>query len=610
MRSCTRFANMVVCCLIGMLLPSEAHAAVPQLITFQGILKNGSGNPVANGSYSVMFKIYDAPTVGNVLWMETQSVTTNSGLFTTLLGSITAIPDTIFNDSSRYLEIKVAADPPMTPRQKLSSVGYSYVSSQWTSAAQDLFRLNGNVGIGTSAPGAKLDVVASNPYPLAVSATGVTLGVSATGSQGGVFGAGFGSSPSTAYGCYGGGTNSSSGDAIGGWFDGSSTSGTGYGVSATGGAYGGYFTGTGGGSYGVRATGDYYGVSATGGTFGVSATGSGSSFSPVYGCDGSGTNSYFGDAYGGFFTGSSTLGTGYGVYGRGNYYGVRGEGGPFGVSGVGSYDGVFGSGSEDGVRGVGDTYGVYGTSPSGYGVFGYSSSHTGVVGDGNQYGVYGVAHVDNGIGVWGNNGGNAATYAGYFDGKVYVSGLLTKAGGGFKIDHPLEPANKYLYHSFVESPDMKNIYDGVVTIDAKGEAIVTLPDWFGAVNKDFRYQLTAIGAPGPNLYVAQEVSGNQFRIAGGTPATKVSWQVTGIRQDAWANAHRIQVEVEKPAAERGKYLHPTELGLSETLGMNYEETQKMEAERKQQEEQQAKMEQERLRPGVKTTENSVSRTPK
>ena len=87
-----------------------------------------------------------------------------------------------------------------------------------------------------------------------------------------------------------------------------------------------------------------------------------------------------------------------------------------------------------------------------------------------------------------------------------ITGNLEKAGGSFKIDHPLDPANKYLCHSFVESPDMKNVYDGIVVLDRKGKAEIELPDWFGALNKDFRYQLTAIGAPGPNLYIAEEIS--------------------------------------------------------------------------------------------------------
>jgi hypothetical protein len=160
-----------------------------------------------------------------------------------------------------------------------------------------------------------------------------------------------------------------------------------------------------------------------------------------------------------------------------------------------------------------------------------------------------------GMVVWPGSG-----IAAFFEGDVTVFGNLSKEGGSFKIDHPLDPANKYLYHSFVESPDMKNIYDGVVTLDGNGEAVVVLPDWFDALNKDFRYQLTSIGAPGPNLYVSQEVSGNHFAIAGGKPGAKVSWQVTGTRQDAWANAHRIPVEEEKSAQERGYYIAPELFG--------------------------------------------------
>lgn len=150
------------------------------------------------------------------------------------------------------------------------------------------------------------------------------------------------------------------------------------------------------------------------------------------------------------------------------------------------------------------------------------------------------------------------SYAAEFYGNVYVSGTLSKTAGSFKIDHPLDPANKYLSHSFVESPDMKNIYDGVAVLDGNGEAVVTLPAWFEALNRDFRYQLTSMGGPGPNLYIAAEVSGNQFKIAGGAPNGKVSWQVTGIRHDTYANAHRIPVEEDKPANLKGTYISAAE----------------------------------------------------
>ena len=111
---------------------------------------------------------------------------------------------------------------------------------------------------------------------------------------------------------------------------------------------------------------------------------------------------------------------------------------------------------------------------------------------------------------------------------------------------------------------MMDVYNGVVRLDARGQAWVNLPDYFEALNRDFRYQLTSIGAPAPNLYVAREVSGNRFKIAGGRPGGKVSWQVTGIRHDAYANAHRIPVEEVKPSAEQGYYLHPEAYGQGES----------------------------------------------
>ena len=240
----------------------------------------------------------------------------------------------------------------------------------------------------------------------------------------------------------------------------------------------------------------------------------------------------------------------------------------YGESGNGP--GVFGySENRLGVGGFSDTgYGVYGLGHENYGVYGESTNEVGVAGHSNDsYGLYG-----------GSNTGLAALLEGRVDmtsdvnmtGPVTITGPLTKPGGSFKIDHPLDPANKYLSHSFVESPDMKNVYDGVVKLDDKGEAEIELPDWFGALNKDFRYQLTAIGAPAPNLYISEEIpdgvttsysnnSSSRFKVAGGISGMKVSWQVTGIRKDPWANAHRIRVEEDKPAKERGYYYTYPEL---------------------------------------------------
>ena len=116
---------------------------------------------------------------------------------------------------------------------------------------------------------------------------------------------------------------------------------------------------------------------------------------------------------------------------------------------------------------------------------------------------------------------------------------------------------------------MKNIYDGTVTTDRTGLATVTLPDWFEALNRDFRYQLTVIGQFAQAI-VASEISGNQFSIRTDKPDVKVSWQVTGIRQDAFANANRIPVEVEKAPADRGRYLYPEVIGAPQTARIGYE----------------------------------------
>jgi hypothetical protein len=149
-------------------------------------------------------------------------------------------------------------------------------------------------------------------------------------------------------------------------------------------------------------------------------------------------------------------------------------------------------------------------------------------------------------------------FAGLFSGDVQVLGTLTKLGGSFKIDHPLDPENKYL-HSFVESPDMMNIYNGNITTDHNGVAVVELSDYFEALNRDFRYQLTVIGQFAQAI-VAEKVKGNRFTIQTNAPGVEVSWQVTGIRQDAWANKNRIPVEEVKSEKERGHYLHPESFG--------------------------------------------------
>ncbi|MFN8194355.1 MAG: hypothetical protein U0R80_08745 [Nocardioidaceae bacterium] len=273
-----------------------------------------------------------------------------------------------------------------------------------------------------------------------------------------------------------------------------------------------------------------------------------------------------GGSYGGILTGTSV-----GGYGNGSDYGLYGAGGTYGAVASGSDYGAYGTGAT-GVRGLGSTYGVHGSTSNPntdavrgeggqWGVHGLGGRTAGVIGESGyvgtwgqatSYGVYGLATdpTNPSYGLFGQ-ASNGASYALYAQGNARVTGTLSKAAGSFKIDHPLDPERKWLSHSFVESPDMMNVYNGTVTLDDRGESVVRLPTWFDALNRDFRYQLTAIGAPAPDLHVKREIANNRFRIGGGTPGGKVSWQVTGIRQDDYAQAHPIVVEERKSGSELG-----------------------------------------------------------
>jgi hypothetical protein len=359
----------------------------------------------------------------------------------------------------------------------------------------------------------------------------------------------------------------------------SGTGGNGIGVwgSQEGSGWGGYFT-TAGAGRGVNAS------AGDGGTAVYGSAAGGSSLS--YGVQG--------------LTGS-TAANAAGVQGTINS--ANAGPGSAGVRGINNGTGGFGVGVWGSQGGSG--YGVYGSTPSGTAVIGLHESTTGtnpgVEGDTNSgaagavgvlgrvnanpagAGSIGVRGINSGtgpfgIGVWGSQGGTGygvygtspngygvvgdspSGFAGYFNGKVFVNGTLSKAAGAFTIDHPQDPANKYLSHSFVESPDMKNVYDGVITTGADGFATVRLPSYFQALNRSFRYQLTIVGRSFAQAIVWDEIANNRFTIRTDQPSTKVSWQVTGIRHDAYANAHRIKVVETKE--KRGTYLDPQLFGQS------------------------------------------------
>jgi hypothetical protein len=222
-----------------------------------------------------------------------------------------------------------------------------------------------------------------------------------------------------------------------------------------------------------------------------------------------------------------------------------------------------------------DSVGLGGFSQNSSAVIGFSQNHTGVQGisstTANDHGVVGLGQ-NTGVAAFNHHNTNAAYLASdccaaYFVGDVTVVGTLRKSGGGFLIDSPGDPAGSCLSHSFVESSERKNVYDGVVVVDVDGVAVIELPSWLEALNTDFRYQLTSLGGPAPNLHVAEELHDNHLTIAGGAAGGRVSWQMTGVRQDPWAKAHPIVVEDAKPDGERGHYFHPELYGEPEQNGI-------------------------------------------
>jgi hypothetical protein len=139
--------------------PTQAAPASysPTLVNFQGRLTDSGGNPVANGTYSLTFRIYDALTGGTLQWQETQSVMVTGSVFSVLLGSSTPLLGGVFATDTRYLEVQVALDPPLAPRQQFTTVPYAVNAQSLEGiSAGELMARDGivlHVGSSQSCPG-------------------------------------------------------------------------------------------------------------------------------------------------------------------------------------------------------------------------------------------------------------------------------------------------------------------------------------------------------------------------------------------------------------------------------------------------------------------------
>ena len=553
------------------------------------------------------------------MWNETKTLTVTKGLFSTSLGDQKAFGDSVKFDNQYWLGIKINSEVEISPRIKLNSSAYSFTSiiSDTTknivdgkvvksiNTLKDNITIKGSGGTtinttgniitisssgtgGTGIQGVQntnntIDVINPNgptatvnlklPLNLNGSADGSNYLFSANNSSSGhgILGVsvlGYGS-VGIATGTTGqtigvvGNSLSPDGYAISGWnlattgssigILGKTSSPIGIGIRGTGGANGWGVLGESSGGWGV------YGNSSTGaGVVGISNVWAG-----VYGE----TSTWFG------IWGKATGDNGKGVFGESaNSYGVWGKSlNSAGVVGESdNWVGVFGE-SNTGNAVVGSSakgIGVYGTTAgvgqfSVYGKHNSSTSTYGALGYYNyllpfsfEYGVYGASSSENGL-------------AAYFVGGVGVTGNFSVTGNKtFKIDHPLDPLNKYLIHSCVESPDRMNIYNGNIVTDGTGLATVELPEYFETLNIDYHYQLTVIGQFAQAI-IESKIQNNRFTIRTDKPNVEISWQVTGVRNDEYAKQHPFIVEQEKETFAKGKYLMPELFGQPEEKGINY-----------------------------------------
>ena len=500
-------------------------------INYKAIVKDAAGNILANQALTMQFTILENATT---VYSELQHPTTDAnGLIIVSIGDgilVFGNYSTIeWGANDHFLKVEMAdgmggaLDLGTT---KFNAVPYALSSSDsyWSKNGTKIYNLTDNVGMGTNNPLARLSVSGTNAgvYAIANATNAVAMEAYSSSFSGNTIGVDVTVNSPDGIGVYSVGPKY----AVYGFASAANASGIGLRGRATGST-----------SKGVE------GVST--GSSGIGVYGEG--VRGVYGVSNSNTGTAI-EAYSTSPTGNTIAldatansPDGIGVYAVGPKYAV------YGFSSAANSDGR-------GVRGRA-------TGATGQGLRGEANGESGKAIYGEATGLYGkgihakvTSTNSSANGILAESGGGSS-YAGYFVGRVHVAGVLSKSSGSFKIDHPQDPENKYLSHSFVESPDMMNIYNGNVVTDNAGNAIVSLPDYFEALNIDFRYQLTVIGEFAQAI-ISQKIKANSFQIKTNKPNVEVSWQVTGVRNDAFARKNRIQVVEQKEAENIGTYLNP------------------------------------------------------
>lgn len=595
--------------LLAAIMVATNYAAVPGLISYQGRLTNAAGNPVPDGAYFIRFQIYDAPAAGTSLWNSgIQAVQVSNGTYVYILGQDVPLPDGLFTKGDCWLGITVGVDPELTPRRQFLTTAHAFVSQnadsvEWSgiknlpagfadavdnNSGGDITAVNSSGGLtgGATSGDANLSIatggvtsahIANNSIVDAdvsasaniaaskISGTAATLGALNVFSSTNTFGSGLQICDSTFQAdCNGimiGRDATPSANFLLQVRRNYNTSPSRYGLytnlenTGTGIVVGNY-------SRAAAATAGDAGSGTVYASYSISESDDASRYGSYSNCSARTSTLNTGATYGNFSIGADGE-EAYGVYGRGTSayfsYGVYGQATSAAVTAFGVYGHALNNTS--------NAIGVYGyadnTTPDATGVYGIARG-------GSAYGsgVRGIAENNsgNGYGVYGSASGNGVDWAGYFNGDVNVTGTLFMPAKITEIDHPLDPENQTLRLAGVDSPEMKAIYDGTVTTDGNGEATVVLPAYFDRLLTDFRYQLTVIGEFAQAI-VARKIENGRFVIRTEKPNLEVCWQVTGNRNDAYAVANPLKVEMAKRTEERGLYLQPAAHGLGAGRGV-------------------------------------------
>ncbi len=530
---------------------SSFAITIPRMLSYQGKLTDSLGNPVPDGNYQLTFRLYTEETGGSPFWTEAQTITVRNGLFSALLGAVNPI-GSVPDAGNLYLSLQVGIAPELTPRLRIVSAAYAFLTER--AANSDL--LQGKDTTALDSRYVNESQANSITSAMIVDGTIATADIANNAITSAKIGNGEVTMPKINQsgatlnqvikwnGTQWAPANDSVGQGDSAWVRGTPDSVL-YTIRplgiARGGSnnmlYGNYrFTHTNLGVACVTGTsGEDYPYCTVGGGNGNTASARNATVAGGAGNTASGPSATV--AGGRYNTASgdhATVAGGYWSTASGNYATVGGGPGnrashDYATVAGGYYNVASGVGATVGGGYQNRASGNYATVAGGYADTsdGYYSFTT------NNHSVVPSSY------------SNSAA----FNGEVATAsnqtrvGVLSKASGSFTIDHPLDPYHKILNHYFIEGPEMRNLYDGEVILDASGRATVHLPDYFSALNRKPRIQLTGVGTS--DVYVAEDIQGNVF-VIGGKPGTKVYWQVTGERQDVSAEATRRMMPVEQP----------------------------------------------------------------